>query len=75
MIVSQLHPDSPVQTQPAASVLPSPTDESIEHDFNALQYVRLISDEAYEAGVARLRAAARTETGPVIDALDLVVLS
>lgn len=37
--------------------------------------LQLISDEAYEAGVARLRAAARTETGPVIDALDLVVLA
>jgi SAM-dependent methyltransferase len=37
--------------------------------------LQLISDEAYAAGVARLQAAARTETGPLIDTLDLVVLS
>lgn len=34
----------------------------------------LISDEAYEAGLARLRAAATTQPGPVIDTLDLLVL-
>lgn len=34
----------------------------------------LISDSAYEAGLARLRAAAATERGPVIDILDLLVL-
>jgi ubiquinone/menaquinone biosynthesis C-methylase UbiE len=34
----------------------------------------LISDSAYEAGLARLRAAAATEHGPVIDILDLLVL-
>jgi ubiquinone/menaquinone biosynthesis C-methylase UbiE len=34
----------------------------------------LISDAAYEAGLARLRAAATTDTGPVIDTLDLLVL-
>ena len=33
----------------------------------------LISDSAYEAGVARLRAAAATEDGPVIGTLDLLV--
>ena len=33
----------------------------------------LISDSAYEAGMARLRAAAAQE-GPVIDTLDLLVL-
>jgi len=33
-----------------------------------------ISDAAYEAGLARYRAAAETATGPVIDALDLLVL-
>jgi SAM-dependent methyltransferase len=33
----------------------------------------LISDAAYEAGLARLRAAA-ADTGPVIDVLDLLVL-
>jgi SAM-dependent methyltransferase len=34
----------------------------------------LISDAAYQAGLARLRAAASTDTGPVIDSLDLLVL-
>ncbi len=34
----------------------------------------LISDTAYQAGLARLRAAASTDTGPVIDALDLPVM-
>lgn len=34
----------------------------------------LISDAAYQAGLARLRAAAATDTGPVIDSLDLLVL-
>jgi ubiquinone/menaquinone biosynthesis C-methylase UbiE len=33
-----------------------------------------ISDDAYEAGLARLRAAAAAEPAPVIDALDLLVL-
>ncbi|MBO3738634.1 class I SAM-dependent methyltransferase [Actinoplanes flavus] len=36
--------------------------------------LQLISDEAYEAGVARLTEAARTSSGPVVDALDLLVL-
>jgi ubiquinone/menaquinone biosynthesis C-methylase UbiE len=36
--------------------------------------LQLISDEAYGKGLARMRAAARTQSGPVIDALDLVVL-
>jgi hypothetical protein len=34
----------------------------------------LISDSAYEAGLARLRTAAATEHGPVVDTLDLLVL-
>lgn len=37
--------------------------------------LQLISDEAYAAGVARMRAAAENETGPVVDALDLLVLA
>ncbi len=36
--------------------------------------LKLISDDAYAAGLARMRAAAATETGPVIDRLDLLVL-
>jgi SAM-dependent methyltransferase len=34
----------------------------------------LISDTAYQAGLARLRAAAASGTGPVIDTLDLLIL-
>lgn len=34
----------------------------------------LISDSAWQAGLARLRAAAATQPGPVIDTLDLLVL-
>jgi SAM-dependent methyltransferase len=36
--------------------------------------LQLIGDDAYAAGLARMRAAARVERGPVIDALDLLVL-
>jgi len=36
--------------------------------------LKLISDEAYEAGLVRLREAAATATGPVVDAMDLLVL-
>lgn len=36
--------------------------------------LQLIDDDAYDRGRRRLRAAARTGTGPLIDALDLVVL-
>lgn len=34
----------------------------------------LITDRAYQAGLTRLRAAAATQRGPVIDTLDLLVL-
>jgi len=36
--------------------------------------LQLISDAEYAAGLSRLRAAAATETGPVVDVLDLLVL-
>ncbi|MFG1674649.1 class I SAM-dependent methyltransferase [Micromonospora sp. NPDC049282] len=36
--------------------------------------LQLISDDEYAAGLARLREAARVDTGPVVDALDLLVL-
>ncbi|GAA1596038.1 class I SAM-dependent methyltransferase [Actinoplanes couchii] len=36
--------------------------------------LQLISDEAYAAGVERMRIAADEETGPMIDVLDLLVL-
>jgi SAM-dependent methyltransferase len=36
--------------------------------------LQLISDAEYASGLSRLRAAAQTENGPVVDALDLLVL-
>jgi hypothetical protein len=36
--------------------------------------LHLSTDTEYEVGLARLRDAAETETGPVVDALDLLVL-
>ncbi|WP_433496007.1 class I SAM-dependent methyltransferase [Micromonospora sp. CA-248089] len=36
--------------------------------------LQLITDAEYAAGVRRLREAARVDTGPVVDALDLLVL-
>jgi ubiquinone/menaquinone biosynthesis C-methylase UbiE len=36
--------------------------------------LKLITDEEYATGLARLHEAARTESGPVVDALDLLVL-
>jgi len=36
--------------------------------------LQLLTDEEYAAGLARLRTAARTAEGPVVDALDLLVL-
>lgn len=37
--------------------------------------LQLINDDEYAAGLARLHRAAQTETGPVVDALDLLVLN
>lgn len=37
--------------------------------------LQLIGDDEYAAGLARLRKAAQRETGPVVDALDLLVLT
>jgi hypothetical protein len=34
----------------------------------------LITDSAYQAGLARLHAAAASQQGPVVDTLDLLVL-
>lgn len=42
---------------------------------NAHTPLRLITDKQYDAGAARLRTAARTTRGPVIDTLDLLVLN
>lgn len=36
--------------------------------------LQLITDDEYAAGLARLRSAAATESGPVVDAIDLLVL-
>ncbi|WP_145902686.1 class I SAM-dependent methyltransferase [Kitasatospora viridis] len=43
-------------------------------DRYAFTPLRFLTDEEYEAGLARLRQAARLESGPVIDKLDLLVL-
>jgi hypothetical protein len=36
--------------------------------------LQLITDDEYANGLARLRHTARAECGPVVDALDLLVL-
>jgi hypothetical protein len=36
--------------------------------------LQLITDDEYAAGLARLRRAAATDSGPVVDTLDLLVL-
>lgn len=36
--------------------------------------LQLITDDEYATGLARLQHAARTGSGPVVDALDLLVL-
>ncbi len=36
--------------------------------------LQLLMEAEYQAGLARLQAAARIQTGPVVDALDLLVL-
>ena len=43
-------------------------------DRDAHTPLKLLTDEEYETGLARLRAAAGTATGPVVDSLDLLVL-
>ena len=53
---------------------PSLADAAAALQREAHTPLQLISDEAYAAGVVRLREAARTESGPVVDALDLLVL-
>jgi hypothetical protein len=37
--------------------------------------LKLVTDAEYEAGVARLRAAAQRQSGPVTDSLDLLVFT
>jgi hypothetical protein len=36
--------------------------------------LQLLTEAEYQAGLARLQAAARIQTGPVVDPLDLLVL-
>jgi SAM-dependent methyltransferase len=60
----------PVPQQTAPSVAAAAADLRRE----AHTPLQLISDEAYTAGVSRLQQAARTRSGPVVDALDLLVL-
>ncbi|MCW2143175.1 Methyltransferase domain-containing protein [Actinoplanes cyaneus] len=53
---------------------PSLRDAAASLRREAHTLLQLITDEAYEAGLARLHAAARTATGPQTDTLDLLVL-
>jgi SAM-dependent methyltransferase len=59
--------------------VPQVTAPSLGHAAAALRReahtpLQLITDEAYARGLQRLRDAARTATGPVVDSLDLLVL-
>jgi ubiquinone/menaquinone biosynthesis C-methylase UbiE len=63
----------------ALEQVPQVTAESLRAAATAIRReahtpLQLITDAEYAAGLSRLRAAARTGTGPVIDALDLLVL-
>jgi SAM-dependent methyltransferase len=63
----------------ACDQVPQTTAASLHEVATALRReahtpLQLISDDDYAAGLARLHQAARTDTGPVIDALDLLVL-
>ncbi|MFC7484289.1 class I SAM-dependent methyltransferase [Luedemannella flava] len=53
---------------------PSLHDAAVNLRREAHTLLQLISDDAYAAGLSRLREAALTDTGPVVDALDLLVL-
>jgi SAM-dependent methyltransferase len=59
--------------------VPQVTAASLRHAAASLRRaahtpLQLITDDAYRAGLRRLHDAARVETGPVIDRLDLLVL-
>ncbi|MER7444027.1 class I SAM-dependent methyltransferase [Micromonospora avicenniae] len=63
----------------AIEQVPQITAPSLREAATALQReahtpLQLISDDEYAAGVKRLHEAAQVETGPVIDAMDLLVL-
>jgi ubiquinone/menaquinone biosynthesis C-methylase UbiE len=67
-------------TTVALQQVPQVTSASLRDTAAALRReahtpLQLITDDEYAAGLARLRKAAETETGPVVDALDLLVLS
>lgn len=53
---------------------PSLSDAAAALRREAHTLLQLITDEEYEAGLARLHAAARTESGPQTDTLDLLVV-
>lgn len=64
----------------ALEQVPQVTAASLREAATALRHeahtpLQLISDDEYAAGLARLRKAAQRETGPVVDALDLLVLT
>ncbi|MCM0677496.1 methyltransferase domain-containing protein [Micromonospora phytophila] len=61
--------------EPVAQTTATSLAECAEHlDRRAHSLLQLITDDEYAAGLARLRAAARNATGPVVDHLDLLVL-
>jgi ubiquinone/menaquinone biosynthesis C-methylase UbiE len=66
-------------TLEAVSPVPQVTAASLREAADGLRReahtpLQLIGDDAYGRGLERLKAAARTATGPVIDSLDLMVL-
>lgn len=66
-------------TTTAFEPVPQVTSPSLRHIAANLHRaahtpLQLITDAEYQTGLARLRTAAETETGPVVDTLDLLVL-
>jgi SAM-dependent methyltransferase len=66
-------------TAVALEPIPQTTSPSLRESAATLRReahtpLQLITDEEYAQGLARLHRAARSESGPVIDALDLLVL-
>jgi hypothetical protein len=66
-------------TRVALEQIPQVSFESLQAAVAAIRRqahtpLQLISDAEYASGLSRLRAAAQTASGPVIDALDLLVL-
>ncbi|MFC3502096.1 class I SAM-dependent methyltransferase [Micromonospora krabiensis] len=58
----------------AQTSAPSLAEAAAHLDRRAHTLLQLITDDEYDAGLARLRTAARDDSGPVVDHLDLLVL-